>query len=330
MNDRGDRSSVWAALRRENTLAASELEPESPRVEADRLRSILDGQLEMIACSNAEDRLTFVNATLARRSPAAVVGRPVLELFAGEDREQARRAFDSDAPAMVTHSGGTVEWTIVRKAIHRLLVGRRRAPQLLDEERAGLLRETDHRVKNNLQIVTSLLRLRLESVDDPAMAAPLLDCQRRIAVLSLAHEHLHHALPAPTIDATAYFTALVGELVRGRRDLPRIDLSLTPISLRLEAATRLGLLVSELVSNALRHAWVDPARGRLSIDLLADGDWIRLSVSDDGRGVVLDPAAVTSLGLPLVRQLAAELGGAFTLSSTSGTRASLVFPRRSS
>lgn len=305
--------------------------------DATRLRSILDGQAEMIACTDAEDRLTFVNAALAEWSPVARVGASLLDLFAFDERPRVRAALafterSGLAASVVTGRAERrpIDWTIrARDDAEWLVVGRARPPRAADDDRAAMLREMDHRVKNNLQIVSSLLRLRLELIDDPASRGPLLDCQRRISALALAHEHLHRALLPGSIDASAYFGELVHDLLRGRPKVPRVELSIAPLSLRLDDATQLGLALSELVSNAIFHAWDEPESGTLSVVLSEANGAVLLSVRDDGRGVTTSPEASTTLGLRLVRQLAVQLGGEFVLTAQGGTSALLTLPRRS-
>lgn len=196
------------------------------------------------------------------------------------------------------------------------------------KEKELLVREVHHRVKNNLQIVSSLLSLHGR---DPATRKVFDDCRDRIRAMSLVHEKLHQSTSMVSIDAASYLKSLVDALFRMNA------VSSTSIavdvhaegSLEMDTAIPCGLIVTELVSNALKHAFPDGRSGRISVALRPDPDGrhLVLEVVDDGVGfpLELDFRNAQTLGLKLVGMLADQLGGAIELDTHAGTRLRIRF-----
>ncbi len=190
------------------------------------------------------------------------------------------------------------------------------------QERETLLREVYHRVKNNLQVVQSLLSLQRRSVSDGAARAALDDSARRVQAMALVHEKLYQTDHLESIELPGY----VNELLHHLADTlgaaaQRIELvcDIAPRQASLETAVPLGLLINELVSNAIKHAFPAGRGGRIRVQLSGGPGVPRLSVQDDGVGVPagLDPHAAKSMGLQLAVSLAGQLGGRLELESTA-------------
>ena len=199
-------------------------------------------------------------------------------------------------------------------------------------EKETLLREVYHRVKNNLQVVSSLLNLQFRSAPPGPAQAAVKEAAERVRTMALVHEKLYRS---PTLSAIALDDYL-GDLVTrvaasadaGRRHI-EVECRCVELEIGLDTAVPLGLIVNELLSNAFKHAFPEGRGGHIAIDVEADEQQVTLSVTDDGLGLSADagrhPSA--SLGLVLVRSLSSQLDGHFVLESQSGTLARLILPR---
>lgn len=218
---------------------------------------------------------------------------------------------------------------------------------LADKE--TLLKEVYHRVKNNLQVVQSLLNLQRQSLADTAARDALDDSVQRVRAMALVHERLYQSGTLSAIALPEYVRELVAQIVEAhRRERQAWDVSLriAPIETRLDSAVPFGLLLTELVTNALKHAprpveghghggHVDGGSraGRLEIELQPDGPArVRLRVRDDGAGFPSDAAGArvggsASMGLRLAERLARQLGGQLLLHNDAGAVAEAVLTR---
>jgi PAS domain S-box-containing protein len=218
------------------------------------------------------------------------------------------------------------------------LVGRRRAEESLRaslREKETLLREIHHRVKNNLQLVSSLLNLQAEQTGDPAARAVLVETQGRVRSIALLHETLHHFGDLEQVDLAAYAETLVAHLLHSVSkdpELIRIDCRATPLRLHIDQAIPCGLIINELVMNCLKHAFPDGRRGVVSVDLeIREPKTACLRVTDDGVGLPagFDPARVQTLGLQLVGDLVGQLGGKLRFGNGPGTVVEVDIPLNS-
>ncbi|MBY0337713.1 MAG: two-component sensor histidine kinase [Acetobacteraceae bacterium] len=199
----------------------------------------------------------------------------------------------------------------------------------LAESRSLLFTELQHRVSNNLQIVSTLLALERAEVSDPRAAAVLRDASARLALVARIQRQLHD--PG---NAEVQLTAFLGNLARdtlGASGASRVTLRVDAHGLVLppDRAIPVALIVTELVSNALEHGFAPDSPGQLAILARPLGDGrVEVSVSDDGIGPApdFDPARLGSLGLRLAQALARQLDGSFQLTREEGlTVGRLVF-----
>jgi two-component sensor histidine kinase len=197
-------------------------------------------------------------------------------------------------------------------------------------ERDLLLREVYHRVKNNLQIVDSLVSLaRRSGGADPG--AVFDDLRRRIHALGLVHEQLMQSPDLATLDMAGFVRSLCRNLAvssgADRRGI-RIDAAADPRELPIDTAVPLGLLLTELVTNAFKHAFPDGGGGRIAVSLGNDGSGrLRLVVADDGTpSDVVPGSGSTGVGSAIVTALAAQLGGEMTVTRDGGTRVEVSLP----
>jgi two-component sensor histidine kinase/ligand-binding sensor protein len=196
-----------------------------------------------------------------------------------------------------------------------------------------LLKEVHHRVKNNLQVISSLLNLQGATLTEPAGVAALQDSERRVLAMSLVHEQLYSNEFLEAIDFEEYAKRLVTDLLFSFGDRSKDVVSTfetSRILLEVEQAIPCGLILSELITNSLKYAYPDGGGGKLVIGLSETlQGTVTLSVSDEGCGLPLDIDFKNpkSLGLEVVSILAGQLGGTVTVQSNPGACFSVVFPR---
>ena len=202
-------------------------------------------------------------------------------------------------------------------------------------EKEVLLKEIHHRVKNNLQIISSLLNLQAGKVKDPQTTQALRESQMRVRSMALIHEKLYQSESLAKIDFGGYVKSLASDLFRSyQRGLGKVQLKIVvdEVELGLDQAVPCGLILNELMTNALKHAFPDGRSGTLSVNLcVGSGQILSLSVVDDGVGLPpeFDLAAAKSLGLQLVNSLMVQLDGRLEVDHTGGAAFKVSFGYRS-
>ena len=198
------------------------------------------------------------------------------------------------------------------------------------KEKEVLLREVYHRVKNNLQVIASLLSLQASSLKDPQAATMFRESQNRVKAMALVHEKLYQSHDLANVDFNTYIQSLVTSLLRSYGVLANaiaVHISVENVSLSLDTAVPCGLLINELVSNALKHAFprLDRSKGKkgdLTIRLRSAGqDTFELTVRDNGVGMPpeVDVAHPETFGLKLIATLAKQLRGTLECRRNGGT-----------
>ncbi len=198
------------------------------------------------------------------------------------------------------------------------------------EEKEALLREIHHRVKNNLQVVSSLLGLQSRAASNPETVKTLQESQDRIHSMALLHETLYQSDNLAAVDFPEYIRQLAEHLFRsyGRRDNIRLLTELDHVRLSLDSAVPCGLIVNEVISNSLKHAFPDGRQGEVRIAMREEPRGTALlTLTDDGVGFRegLDWTTARSLGLRLVRTLAQQLHASLEVESRCGTEVRLRF-----
>jgi two-component sensor histidine kinase len=202
------------------------------------------------------------------------------------------------------------------------------------EEKLVLLKEVHHRVKNNLQIVASLLTLQAARTCGQTQAAAVLhDTCNRVHAMALLHEILYRSPNLARLSFQTYVRELCGHLLRshGRAETATIQHRVLRVGLPIEQAVPCGLIISELVANALKHGLAEGGTGSVTVEFqqAAEGQFV-LRVSDDGAGLPpdLDVAALATLGLHLVASLAGQLGGRLVIErpAAGGAALAVFFP----
>lgn len=198
-------------------------------------------------------------------------------------------------------------------------------------EKEVLLREVHHRVKNNLQVISSLLNLQSSYVKNCEVRDLFKESQNRIKSMALIHERLYQSKDLANIDFGEYSNRLIRQLFSSyKAGTKRISYSISihEIFLDINTAIPCGLIINELVTNALKHAFINSEEGKIDISLhMKKPNSCKLIVSDNGIGFPekLDFRATETLGLQLVVTLVEQLNGKITLLKSNGTRFKITF-----
>lgn len=211
-------------------------------------------------------------------------------------------------------SGAIVRWFGTAVNIDDLVRAEEQLKASLAEKEV-LLKEVHHRVKNNLQVISSLVSLQSAGHTDPLLQAALGNVRDRVRTMALMHEKLYQSADLGAIEFAGYARGLLEQLWRAyRSEGTRVNLrlDLKPVTLPLHSAAPCGLILNELATNALKHAFCDRADGEVTVELQADdAGQVRLAVRDNGVGLPpdIDWRQGKPLGLRLVQMLTTQLRG---------------------
>ncbi len=205
-----------------------------------------------------------------------------------------------------------------------------RSLQNLVEEKELLLHEIHHRVKNNLQIVMSLLNTQSAYLQNDAALRAIRDSQQRVHSISLIHQKLYQSNNIAQINMPVYIQELVDYLQDsyGTGQSVRFDLKIAPIDLDVTQAVPIGLILNEAISNAVKYAFPDKRAGVVAISMEhGEADQFKLRIADNGTGLPpdFDPRKSASLGMTLMRGLSKQLHGSFDLKNEGGLHINIVF-----
>ena len=200
------------------------------------------------------------------------------------------------------------------------------------QEKDVLLKEVHHRVKNNMQVISSLLNLQSGYILDESMREIFKESQNRIKSMALVHEKLYQSKNFARIDAHEYVRSLVHDLIQSYRPVEgnvAVTIHVESLSLKVDQAIPCGLIINELVSNSLQHAFPEGKQGTIQVLLHTQDSTIELCVRDDGVGIPssVDYEHTDSLGLRLITLLTHDqLHGNIELKRTEGTEVRITFP----
>lgn len=202
-------------------------------------------------------------------------------------------------------------------------------------EKELLLQEVHHRVKNNLQIICSLLNMQASAIAEPAVTAALEESQRRVESMAAIHEMLYASNSLSDIDFAEYAQALTQEVANSYGIRPgqvRLAFHLEPVRLEIHHAIPCGLILNELLTNAFKYAFPQDRTGAIDISLRQRDNFVRLTVEDTGVGLPQAqlPGETKSLGLRIVDILTRQLGGNLEIVSNGGAQFALTFPAQDS
>lgn len=361
----------------EGMVALMSRDVEDALREQERFRTIVETQQEAVCVAAPDTTLRYANGALLRMVGGGVIGVRWIDHIPASERDRMVAHLQSLSPACPTKTieyqqdtpdGRRVfQWcdTMIfnELGVAQELIGVGR--DVTDErtrvveqnaalmERELMLRELHHGVKNNLQIVASIVRLRLDALNDPVAIAIGREIEERVRVMGLIHDVLNAAKDPGLVDIDHLLTELIRLIlqVHGRRDV-HVTTTARLLRLRMDRALSVSRAVHELVCNALKHAFPAASDGhghdhtdgdgacscgcvlphRVSVTLDADGDAVVLEVEDNGRGlpeVRQSPSGRRSWGLQIIDSIAQQQGGTFAVGSGAGgrgVRARLTLP----
>ncbi len=198
------------------------------------------------------------------------------------------------------------------------------------KEKEVLLKEVHHRVKNNLQVISSILNLQSSYVKDKKTLEILRESQNRIKSMAFIHESLYQTKDFSNINFTEYVSSLANNLVHSYQSFEgqvELELKIQDVYLNLDIAIPCGLIINEILSNALKYAFPKNQKGKINIRLSIKDQEITLVIKDNGVGLPshIDYRNTESLGLQLVVTLVDQLGGTIKLDRLKGTKFTIVF-----
>ncbi len=197
-------------------------------------------------------------------------------------------------------------------------------------EKEVLLKEIHHRVKNNMQVITSLLNLQAYQTEDPSIRALFRETQDRVRSMALVHEKLYRSEDMASIDFGEYLKSLTTQLMRSNyRPGITATVDADRVLLEINIAIPCGLIVNELVSNALKHAFEGREQGTVVVTLKRrTGETVELRVQDDGVGFPpgVDIQTLTSMGMNIINTLTSQIFGTVTMERAQGTAFLITFP----
>ena len=259
---------------------------------------------------------------------------PVLMITSLDDPASVDRIFEAGAADYITKP---IHWALLRQRMYRLqdILKRRQAEANIKaslQEKEALLKEVHHRVKNNLQIISSLLNLQSDSIKDPQVLDIFQESQNRIRLMALIHEQLYQSNNVGKINLKGYIQALSDNLLRSykvQQDGITLTITVDDIELAIDTAVSCGLIINELVSNSLKYAFpsnlkAESAKAITAANVISieakstDQDQFSIHYQDNGVGIPesFNLQISNTLGLQLVSSLTEQLGG--ILSITSG------------
>jgi len=198
-----------------------------------------------------------------------------------------------------------------------------------DEEKSILLKEIHHRVKNNLQVISSLLKLQAKHIDDDKAVTAIAEGRSRVQSMALLHKNLYQDDNLKGVNMVEYFESLIQGLFDAyniEEDRIRLETDVDELLLDVDTVIPLGLITNELISNALKHAFTDGNKGKIFVSLKLINDQLVLRVKDDGVGKVPKKADGKngSFGTMLINSLSLKLNAEVSEITDAGTEVKVV------
>lgn len=318
--------------------------------------AFFDVSLDLFAIADLGGEFLKVNSSFKEKlgfSEEELTSRPYLEFVHPDDVEETREQIEElrdgrsimDFDNRFRTSEGSYRWLNWRAtpvdnlvyAAARDVTDRREREEKLQatlEEKKILLEEVHHRVKNNLQVINSLLNMQQRSLEDETLRQELNESINRIKSMALIHEKLYQSETLDQINLAHYLRDLSQHLSDvHRHDTARIDLNfdLDTHSLVLDKAIPCGLILNELLMNAFEYAFGEGQPGEITVSYSQSDSSAALSVEDNGTGFseIADNGETSDFGLTLVKTLAEyELNGSLRIDEQEGTRVEVTFPVR--
>jgi two-component sensor histidine kinase len=256
----------------------------------------------------------------------------VLDIVENHQVAVARRRGEWSVVESASHKAAKEELVLLNRELERRVDDRTRHLTQALSDREVLLHEVHHRVRNNLQVVISLLRAKRRQIDDAPARAAFDDAANRVHTIALVHDELHRGNRFGSVDVGSYLGRLCENLgeAHGSGGRVEVEVGAQGVEFDASAAVSVGLVVNELVWNAFKHAFPGGRAGRIRVSFGTSGDALELRVEDDGVGLAEIPENPSGgLRMAIATRIAAQLGGSLALGAAEGggTLARLSFPR---
>ena len=348
----------------ERNLKLSELNTQlqleiQSRLEVEKqYRAVVEDQTEIVSRLRVDGTITFVNEVYCRtfgKSQTELIGKSWQPAAHPDDVDMVAAKLATLSPTnpiaivenRVYNAEGNVRWmefvnrgffdssgTLIEiQSVGRDITDRRKIEEQLRNslhEKEVLLKEIHHRVKNNLQVVSTLLELQTSYTQDPAAIEMFRESRGRVKIMGLIHENLYRSRDMSLVDIRENISQLAEHLrFSYNADKVEIEVDVASVALPIDAAITCGLLVNELLSNSLKHAFEKGARGHVRVGLqLGDTAHFVLSVADNGIGFPedLNFYDTKTFGMKLVHMLARQLQGKVEMKCEHGTKITVTFP----
>ncbi len=314
------------------------------------MRAIVDQSSDLVAVSSGDGKMVYVSpacVALLGRDPGELVGRLWTEIVAAEDRDAllAMLARTNQSPAQPAilrcfRNDDSIAWMETRVALltaafsaqpmivltmHDVTAQREHEQHIQSSlrEKEVLLKEIHHRVKNNLQVIQSLLKMQARLLPEGQTRAAIASTIQRVRAMALLHEGLYQREDLATISLGQYLRDLFNGVEASSVAEPgqiQLRLNTEDIQLSLDTAASFGLLANELMSNSFKHGFPEGRRGAIEISIHRIDGVVHMMVKDNGIGIPenFDAAASASMGLKLAASLAHQLGGRLEFTSDDG------------
>ncbi len=196
-------------------------------------------------------------------------------------------------------------------------------------EKELLLKEIHHRVKNNLQLISSLLSLQSRSIEDDVARQAIDEGKSRVRSMALIHQDLYNKENLTAVNAQEYLSKLTQELVHTFGGSNNIDIELNVENMLIDVSTivPVGLIINELITNSMKYAFQDQSSGKISISLTESNSQLVLNVKDNGTGYDPSEKRSGSFGHTLIKALTKQLEGSMQIDTKDGTKVQIVFEK---
>ncbi|MBN2411762.1 PAS domain S-box protein [candidate division KSB1 bacterium] len=324
----------------------------------EKYRDLFEKSIDAICIVNKNGNFIDINKateTLTGYSRAELMKKQVMELVHPDDREKSSEFFEKlynegsyqDYESRIITRNGDLKYIHVNanliydkndqivgsRDIIRDITSRKQAENKVLKslrEKELLLKEIHHRVKNNLQIIISLLNLQASRIQDEQTLKAYQESKNRIYAMALVHEKLYQTADFSEIHFKGYIESMIRELyiVYKTSSLVSIDLQIDDISISIDKAIPCGLIINEILTNSLKHAFPNGRKGNIVISFTRlRNQWYELNIKDNGIGIPknINIRETNSLGLQLIRILTQQIDGSVTIERDKGTAFNITF-----
>lgn len=323
----------------------------------EKYRSVVENAADTIITVDTENKIRFINHTQSGLTIEQVIGTNLYTYIPQEYQElvkqKLKRVYDSQKSQnyeiLGKHSDGSTAWYSVNVGplflgdevtgvtlIVRDISASKKAEEKIQQslkEKEVLLKEVHHRVKNNLQIILSILNLQYATITDKNTRNLIRDIRSRIKAMSFIHELLYQTSDFSSINFSEYISTLTNNLIYSYSQNNSVNLKLDvgSIFLDLDQAIPCGLIVNEIITNSLKYAFTNTLNEEfspeISILLTQENECIQLVIADNGKGFPgsVDFRNTESLGMQLVVTLVQQLGGDISLDNSNGSKYIITF-----